>query len=161
MWVVGVGYRDGQKDPLGENTKSEILGLGVPNIAGVKTLQTYVIEGDVAEKEVEKIGRDILADNVIQYFSFDRFGKEGEHIKKLTDKQNVWVVEVFFRPGVMDAVGLSVEKALEVIGIQNARSVRTGTTYVISGNLNEEELKMICEKCLANGLIQNYRYHRV
>jgi phosphoribosylformylglycinamidine (FGAM) synthase PurS component len=160
MWVVGVGYREGQKDPLGENTKSDILDLGFSGVSEVKTLQTYVIEGGVGKKEVESIGKELLADNVVQFFNFDRLGKDGEHVGNLVNKRKAWAIEVFFRRGVMDAVGLSVERALEVLGVQNAKA-RTGTIYVISGDLEESEIKTICEKCLANGLIQTYRYRRL
>ncbi len=160
MWVVGIGYRDGQRDPPGENTKSEIFDLGISKVKDVKTLQTYVIEGEIPREEINKIGKELLVDSVIQYFNSDRFGEDGKHIPNLVGKRNVWVVEVFFRPGVMDAVGLSVEKALEVLGVGKAK-VRTGSTYVISGEISENELKTICEKCLANELIQTYRYRRL
>jgi len=60
----------------------------------------------------------------------------------------------------MDPVGLSVEKAVGMMGISGV-SVRTGTTYVIKGELKGSELKTICEKCLANGMIQTYRYQRL
>ncbi len=160
MWVVGVGYRDGERDPTGENIKGDILDLGISKVREVKTLQTYVIEGEIPEGGIDKIGKELLSDSVIQYFNFDRFGKEGEHIRNLVGKRNVWVVEVFFRPGVMDAVGLSVERAMEVLDIPKAK-VRTGSTYVIGGEISENELKTICDRCLANELIQTYRYRRL
>jgi len=158
MWVAGVGYKDGYRDPLGENTKADIIGLGISKVSEVKTLQTYVIEGDVNRENVEKAGRELLADSIIQYFNFSAF--DGKHLKNLVKKRGVWAVEVFFKSGVMDVVGLSVAKAIEVMGINGAK-VRTGTTYVISGNLTEREIKNICEKCLANGLIQTYNYKRL
>lgn len=160
MWVVGIGYKEGQRDPPGNNIKGDIIDLGFSKIEEVKTLQTYIIEGDVKKEEVEKIGKELLTDSVIQYFKFDVFEKDRKHAKNLVGKRNVWIVEVFFRPGVMDAVGLSVEKALEVLGIRKAR-VRTGTTYVIDGKIGENELKTICKKALANDLIQTYRYQRL
>lgn len=160
MWVVGVGYKDDQKDPVGENTRGDILDLGFSKVQDVKTLQTYVIEGEIQKEEIGKIGKELLVDSVIQYFNFNRLSEDGEHLKKLVDKKNVWVVEVFFRSGVMDAVGLSVEKALEVLGTKKAK-VKTGTTYVIKGDINEKQLKTICEKCLANEMIQTYRYRRL
>lgn len=160
MWVVGVGYGKGQKDPLGENTRSEMLDMGFSGVKAVSTLQTYVIEGDVKEKDVERIGKELLVDSVIQNFSFSRLGKDGEHVESLVGERGLWVVEVFFRPGVMDPVGLSVERAIGVLGLGEAR-VRTGTTYMISGDLGEEELKSVCKRVLANGLIQTYRYHRL
>jgi len=159
MWVVGVGYKEGHRDPLGDNTKSEIVGLGISEVKAVKTLQTYVIDR-IKREEVEKISSILLTDNIIQYFSLSRFTSGGGHLNNLVKKRDVWAVEVFFRPGVMDVVGLSVGKAIEDMGIEKA-NVRTGTTYVIEGKLNEKEIKTICERCLANGLIQTYNYKKL
>jgi phosphoribosylformylglycinamidine synthase len=161
MWVVGVGYAEGHKDPLGWNTRSDIAQLGVGKVRDVKTLQTYVIEGDVTEENAEKIGRELLSDNIIQFFNFSRHDAEGRHVRKLAGRANVWAVEVFFKPGVMDPVGLSVAKAIEVLGIHGIKSVRTGTTYIIDGEMSESEVRTICEKCLANALTQTYRYQRL
>jgi len=161
MWVVGVGYKDGHRDPLGWNTKSDILQLGITMVKDVKTLQTYVIDGEITGESAGKIGRELLSDSVMQFFSFDRFDGDGGHVKNLVGRRNVWAVEVFFRPGVMDPVGLSVARAIGVLGIPGVKAVRTGTTYVIDGELGESEVKTICEKCLANALIQTYRYKRL
>ena len=161
MWVVGVGYAEGHRDPLGSNTKADILQMGMAKVRDVKTLQTYVIDGKITRENAEMIGRELLSDSVTQFFGFDSFEEDGKHVRNLVDRRGVWAVEVFFRPGVMDPVGLSVAKAIEVIGIPEIRSVRTGTTYIIDGELSEKEVKTICEKCLANGLIQTYRYQRL
>ena len=162
MWVIGVGYREGHRDPLGENTKSDILGLGLCRVSSVKTLQTYVIEG-VKKEEAERIGQGLLTDNIIQYFSLASFSDSGKHLKDLVKnvrRRGVWAVEVFFRPGVMDVVGLSVANAIEVMGMKKAK-VRTGTTYVIEGKMSEKDVKAVCEKCLANKLIQTYDYRKL
>ena len=161
MWIVGVGYKDGYSDPMGRNTKSDILQLSISKVKDVKALQTYVIDGEITREGAERIGRELLADGVVQFFNFDRFDGDGKHVRSLDGRRNGWAIEVFFRPGVMDPVGLSVAKAIEVIGIRDVKSVRTGTTYIIDGKLDENEVKTICEKCLANPLIQTYRYQRL
>ncbi len=169
MWVVGVGYLDGNADPMGRNAKSDILQYGIAGVAEVRTLQTYLIDGDVPRDAIERIGEELLADKVVQFFRFDAFDEGGKHVKSIAPaagssgaaKGSAWAVEVFYRPGVMDPVGLSVAKAIEVIGIRGVKSVRTGTTYIIRGKLSEDEVRSVCEKCLANALVQTYRYQRV
>ncbi len=161
MWVVGVGYMEGHRDPLGENTKADILGLGLSKVSGVRTLQTYVIEG-VKRSDAERAGSELLADSILQYFNIAPFSESGKHLKGLVKnvRRGAWAIEVFFRPGVMDVAGLSVAKAIEVMGIKNAK-VRTGTTYIIEGSLSEKDVKAVCEKCLANKLIQTYDYRKL
>ena len=160
MWVVGVGYKHEHRDPAGENAKADILGLGPYDVKNVKTLQTYVIDGDLESGDAERIGRELLADGVVQYFKFSHFSEDGSHAA-FAGASNAWIVEVFFKPGVMDPVGLSVASAISVLGVTSVKSVRTGTTYVIEGELSESEVKAICEKCLANGMIQTYAYRRI
>jgi phosphoribosylformylglycinamidine (FGAM) synthase PurS component len=155
-WVIGVGYKEDVKDPLGINTKRDIEDLRISNVKDVKTLQTYVLEGDLTKEEVEKACKELFVDRVTQYFNFSTFREDGSHVKDIVNFRKVWVVEVMFKPGVMDAVGISSERALKTIGIRNV-SVKTGTTFVISGELSKEQLEMISRKCLANGLIQNFR----
>jgi phosphoribosylformylglycinamidine (FGAM) synthase PurS component len=161
MWIVGVGFREGQADPLGRKTKSDILQLGLTGVGEIRTLQTYVIDGDLSEKNAEKIGHELLADGVTQFFNYGRFDAGGKHVGNLVGRRGVWAIEVFSRPGVMDPVGLSVAKAIEVLGISGISSVRTGTTFTISGDLEEGDVRKICEKSLANGLIQTYSIQRL
>ncbi|MCK5022582.1 MAG: phosphoribosylformylglycinamidine synthase subunit PurS [Candidatus Aenigmarchaeota archaeon] len=160
MWVVGVGYKDGQKDPLGKNVSSDIAELGFSNVTDVKTLQTYVFESEISKEGVENAAKELFTDNVIQYFNFSKFDENGAHVNNLVKEKNVWVVEVFFKQGVMDPAGLSVQNALDILGHKDMK-VKTGTFYVISGNVSEDELKDICSRYLTNEMIHTYRYHRL
>ena len=68
-----------------------------------------------------------------------------------------YLVEVWYKPGVTDAVGQSVKKGIEDLGIKSVKSVSSGQVYLIEGNSTEIEIESICEKLLANSVIQNYK----
>ena len=71
-------------------------------------------------------------------------------------------VHVFLKPGVLDVQGKAVENALHGLGWSGASNVRVGR--VIEFDLSaadkaaaESEVKAMCEKLLANPVIEGYR----
>ena len=71
-------------------------------------------------------------------------------------------VHVFLKPGVLDVQGKAVENALHGLGWAGAKDVRVGR--VIEFDLAETdaekakaEVKAMCEKLLANTVIESYR----
>ncbi|HJV40811.1 phosphoribosylformylglycinamidine synthase subunit PurS [Caulobacter sp.] len=71
-------------------------------------------------------------------------------------------VHVFLKPGVLDVQGKAVENALHGLGWQSVKDVRVGR--VIEFDLAETdadkakaEVKAMCDKLLANTVIESYR----
>ena len=71
-------------------------------------------------------------------------------------------VEVFLKPGVLDVQGKAIEGALHGLGFPGVERVRVGKT--ISFDLPdgdkakaEGEVKAMCERLLANTVIEGYR----
>jgi len=158
VWIIEVGYKKGVTDPVGFLTKKEIDDLGIHSVKEVRSISTYTITGNIGEEEVRKIGEELLSDNQIQEFGYRGIGvsKGLGH-----DVHNGWLVEVGFKLGVMDAVGLSAAKAIEILGVGEVKEVKTGNKFLIIGDISEEDVKKICERVLANSLIHKYRYSRI
>ncbi len=69
-------------------------------------------------------------------------------------------VHVFLKPGVLDVQGKAVEGALHGLGWADVKNVRVGKTIefdVADGANAEAEVKAMCEKLLANTVIESYR----
>ena len=71
-------------------------------------------------------------------------------------------VEVFLKPGVLDVQGKAVENALHGLGWAGASNVRIGRVIefeLAAGDraAAEAEVKAMCEKLLANTVIEGYR----
>ena len=71
-------------------------------------------------------------------------------------------VQVFLKPGVLDVQGKAVENALHGLGWAGVKDVRVGR--VIEFDLAETdadkaraEVKAMCDKLLANTVIESYR----
>ena len=71
-------------------------------------------------------------------------------------------VEVFLKPGVLDVQGKAIEGALHGLGYADVGDVRVGKT--VSFELGEEprdkaeaRVRAMCERLLANTVIESYR----
>lgn len=71
------------------------------------------------------------------------------------------VVHVFLKPGVLDVQGKAVESALHGLGWPDVRDVRVGRVleFEVGGDkaAAEAAVKAMCEKLLANTVIESYR----
>jgi phosphoribosylformylglycinamidine synthase len=71
-------------------------------------------------------------------------------------------VHVFLKPGVLDVQGKAVEQALHGLGWSGVEGVRIGKTIEFDlaaqdRTAAEAEVKAMCEKLLANTVIESYR----
>jgi phosphoribosylformylglycinamidine synthase subunit PurS len=71
-------------------------------------------------------------------------------------------VEVFLKPGVLDVQGKAIEGALHGLGFGDVSDVRVGKTieFDVAGADRakaESEVKAMCDRLLANTVIEGYR----
>ena len=71
-------------------------------------------------------------------------------------------VHVFLKPGVLDVQGKAVESALHGLGWSEVEHVRVGRTIEFDVNASdktaaESKVKDMCERLLANTVIESYR----
>jgi phosphoribosylformylglycinamidine synthase len=72
-------------------------------------------------------------------------------------------VHVFLKPGVLDVEGKAIEGALHGLGFPAVADVRVGKTieFDLDGADRaraEAEVKAMCERLLANTVIESYRF---
>lgn len=72
-------------------------------------------------------------------------------------------VYVTIKQGVLDPQGVAVQGALHSMGFQEVESVRIGKYMELSLNTDdraeaEHQVKEMCEKLLANTVVEDYRY---
>lgn len=72
-------------------------------------------------------------------------------------------IHVTLKPGILDPQGKAIEHALATLGFANAGNVRMGKYLELDLNepakdKAEAQVKAMCEKLLANTIIEEYRY---
>ena len=72
-------------------------------------------------------------------------------------------VHVSLKPGVLDPQGRAVHHALEGLGFEGVEDVRVGRWIEldVADNTSVAALTDMCEKLLANTVIENYRIEKV
>ncbi|HOL21606.1 MAG TPA: phosphoribosylformylglycinamidine synthase subunit PurS [bacterium] len=150
VYLLEICNKEGIPDVFGIEIKKSIRETGIPEIESVLTSDLYHFEGDLSSEDITKIAEDVLLDGVIQeYFLGD------ENIKRRGLEYPV-VIDVFYKKGVTDAVADTVSIAIKDAGIKKDVKVSTGKRYYLKGQFNREELEKICDKVLANRLVQEY-----
>ena len=72
-------------------------------------------------------------------------------------------VHVSLKPGVLDPQGRAVHHALEGLGFAGVKDVRIGRLVEldVADDTSDAALAEMCEKLLANMVIENYRIEKV
>jgi phosphoribosylformylglycinamidine synthase subunit PurS len=71
-------------------------------------------------------------------------------------------VFVTLKPGVLDPQGKAIHHALEGLGFSGVNDVRQGKLIELdaSDDITDADLDAMCQKLLANTVIENYRIER-
>ena len=72
-------------------------------------------------------------------------------------------IHVTLKPGILDPQGKAIEHALDSLGFKHAANVRVGKYIELDlqetdASKAEVAVKAMCEKLLANTIIEEYRY---
>jgi len=100
---IEVGFKIGIKDALGDSTRKRIVEDLNINVENVRTIDVYTIDADISNVQVNVLGEKLFADPVIQVFSDKPLAEDFS-----------WLIEVGFKPGVTDNVGLLQKKHLKI-----------------------------------------------
>lgn len=149
-YIIEICNKGGIPDVFGMDVMKNIKETGIAGVKDVITAELYCFEGDISLEEMKEIAEEVLLDRVIQKY----FIREKEDV---SGKQGYnFVVDVFYKKGVTDAVAETVSIAIKDAGIKKDLRISTGKRYYIKGDLTKAEIKLICEKVLSNCLVQDY-----
>ncbi|NWF77551.1 MAG: phosphoribosylformylglycinamidine synthase subunit PurL [Chloroflexi bacterium] len=149
MFRIEVSVKPKFPDPEGDRLKTDICDIGLTTVKEVRVSDVYFLEGRLDETQVERIGRQLLADPAVEDFFW------GEGPLSRIEGEDVHVIEVAYNPGVTVPLEESVNKAIRDLGIDTVTSVKTARKYSVRGDLSKENLRSIRDKLLVNSLIQH------
>lgn len=148
-WRIAVVNKADVVDAVGEGLRGDILDLGIDGVERVGHVRLYALRGALSAAELDRITTGLLADPVTQ--DPVKIAASG-----LPVAPGEWGVEVWFRPGVTDAVGETALKGSRDLGVTGMESVDTGRGYILAGALERSQIDTICRRLLANDVIERY-----
>jgi len=153
-YKIETSTRKNLLDARGKEVEKDILDLGISKVKSVRYSQVYCLEGEIGKQKIEQIVHRLLIDPVTQ----DCIINQIKDIQESSDtaKDGDFIIEVYYKKGVTDAVGDSVKKGIEDLSIDGIKSAKTGHKYVISGALKKEDVLKIAERLLANNVVQDF-----
>lgn len=133
-------------DPVGQEVRAEVLrSLGMPSLDEVRTSKVYRLEG-VSDHEAQVLANNLLADPVAERATVDEKINYGNY--------NNQVVEVAYRPGVMNPEAASIMKAAQDLGIQPT-AVDSSREYAFFGAVSGSQVDDIVGRLLVNEIVEH------
>lgn len=149
LWQIDIYPAEGFIDRDGLRVAQQIRELGLAESIEVDFARGFLVEGELAEAEVERMARTLLSDQVTERVVVAIAGDESL-IEPPGD--NPTLVNVLPKPGVMDPVAMSAAAAARDAGWPVA-AVRTLRKYWLP-ELPDDGLAAICRKALSNDSVE-------
>ena len=150
LWRFLVRTKPGCPDPAGIRAARTLSDFGVASPTTVRHGRVYLAEFPHCEDQsvlARRVADELLTDAVSEDC------QTGDHDHAFAEPEDALVIEVYFKPGVMDTVALSTAQALRDLGIETD-SVRTGVRYEIVPQPDDRDIPKIC-RLLANECIHD------
>jgi phosphoribosylformylglycinamidine synthase len=147
VWRFEVSAKPGQADPIAERAIAEAKEK-LPSVSSITAAKVFLIEAPLTDTQAQAIASELLADPIIQRAA----------IGTAETPSGGRLVEVHYKPGVMDPTAESTRDAIGEMfpEIDPARIyVATGERYDITGESDDAALTRFAETALGNPVIQD------
>ncbi len=131
-------------DPLGHEAQQEAARtLGLESIEAIRTVRVYRVQG-VSVEEAHTLAEQLFTDPVSEQYSLDQpVGFETPH-----------VVEVAYKPGVMNPEVSSIMKAAQDLGIR-PKAVDSSKEYAFFGDVESAQVDGVVGRLLMNKTVEH------
>lgn len=142
VYTIRVASKN-NSDPKGLDLLAEIKRtLKITSVKKIRTAKVYRLEG-ITNDQAQKFAETALVENIDQIASFDsQIFKEASHL-----------VEVAYKPGVMNPESVSLLKSASDTGLK-LKAADSSTLYAFFGNLSENQINTIIRRLLFNDTIE-------
>ena len=132
-----------EKDVKGQEVAEEAKRIiGVPGLEKVRTAKVYRVEG-TTEQEAQKLAENLFCEPINQECTLDK--------PLIADAP--YVVEVAYKPGVMNPQKASIMKSAKDLGI-DLLAADSSIEYGFYGKIDKKGIALIVEKLLINKMVE-------
>ncbi|MCP4481505.1 MAG: phosphoribosylformylglycinamidine synthase subunit PurS [bacterium] len=149
MNIIEVYYKKAEFDTNSKAILKEIKAAGFQTSFNLKTERLYKINVEMSCDELNLIAQELLVDPVTQDYRVASTDRESPY-------QDVYLADIWLKNGVTDPVGETIERGIRTIGINHQANVHTGSRYLISQEVDKQEVDELIRKLLMNSVIHEY-----
>ncbi len=149
LWEVEIRPAQGEVDRDGLRVLAESKGLGLTSVTSVAATRSFLLQGDLDEGTVSRIGKTLLVDPVTETAAIRALGKG-----QANGAGKGQLLNVLFKPGVTDNVAHSTLQTLKSRKLP-VEAIATCRKYLFNGDASAAELKRIGAKVLSNDAIEH------
>ncbi|MEA3406476.1 MAG: phosphoribosylformylglycinamidine synthase subunit PurL [Chloroflexota bacterium] len=129
---------------------SDIAALNIRGVQRVARADLYFLRGDIGEQEIKRLCDELLVDPVVQRA---RWGLASEPV---STPEGAVRIEVGLLQGVTDTVAANLLSHAHLLGVTDLHDAASAQSYLLYGQLAEEEVEHIVERLLYNDVIQYF-----
>jgi phosphoribosylformylglycinamidine synthase subunit PurSL len=148
MHRIEISLKKHVPDARGLGLVGDIADLGIKSVSTALVRDVYYLDAKLTAKQLDLIGRELLADPVTQEYGIDSISSEAK-------KAGAHVIEVAYKAGVVDPVEETVLIGLRDLNIKGVKAVKTAKLYILEGKLTAKQLDNISSKLLVNPIIHH------
>jgi phosphoribosylformylglycinamidine synthase len=160
LWEVDIHPAEGCTDLLAREVLGNATDLGLGDGLRVATAHGYLLQGQSLDlQQVQRLAAELLSDQIVQRTTIAPVGDDA-----LVESPHggATLIQVLPKPGVMDPVALSTQRAIAELGI-SVDSVRTirkfwlhadGTSDSGAAELDPLRREQLCAKVLGNDAVE-------
>lgn len=150
QYFIEVSKREGLPDGRAAALWHSAHDLGIERLERFRVGKLYILCGRLSETTLNTLCSRLLCDPVAEV------ARVGQN--ELPSFEGKLTVKVTYHPGVTDAVADTVLAALDQLAIRGVNRVATGSLYhlYLKEVWPEETIRTLCERLLANPVIQSY-----
>lgn len=150
LWEVEIRPTQGEVDRDGQRVLAESKGLGLTSVTSVAATRSFLLQGELDEGTVSRIGKTLLVDPVTETATIRALGKGQTNGASATGQ----LLNVLFKPGVTDNVAHSTLQTLKARKLP-VEAIATCRKYLFNSDASAAELKRIGAKVLSNDAIEH------
>ncbi len=160
LWEVEIRPAANEIDRDAARVVTEAQALGASTVKQARSARSFLLQAaSLSEADVLRAARTLLVDPVAEVSRVTRVERRepeksagsssGSRLSSLDPR----LLNVLFKPGVTDNVGMSTQKALVDLGF-NVEAVATGRKYWFDATASSADLDRVAKRVLANDAIE-------